>query len=105
MGWRLVKQPNGKLARFSEVVDDFTHFDLTDSEALSICLEHGCSADEAMGKVRRAHADEELYGQPWNEPKDGLNRWRDALKDIARVHGIEAKLRSVKLGTAKPLTL
>lgn len=25
MAWRIVRQPNGKLARFSDIVDNFTH--------------------------------------------------------------------------------
>ncbi len=29
MGWRFVKQPNGRYARFSEIVDDFTHHNMT----------------------------------------------------------------------------
>ncbi len=29
MAWRFVKQPNGLYARFSDIVDDFTHYSMT----------------------------------------------------------------------------
>ena len=32
MAWRIVQQPDGKLARFSDVCDDFTDVDLTYEE-------------------------------------------------------------------------
>ena len=34
MNWRVIRQPDGKYARFSDIVDDFTHFDLTREEIL-----------------------------------------------------------------------
>jgi hypothetical protein len=34
MAWRIVKQPNGLLARFSDVVDNFTAVDMTKQEAI-----------------------------------------------------------------------
>lgn len=54
MGWRMVRQPNGKLARFSDVVDDFTDFDLTAEEAFVLCRNIGV-VDVAM---RLSAADE-----------------------------------------------
>lgn len=88
--WRLVKQPNGKLARFSDIVDDFTHFDMDDAEALDVCLEHNCGRDDAMAKVRRARADEP-WDTPWKGPADGLNRWRDSLETVQAIHGKAAR--------------
>ena len=37
MGWRMVVQPNGKYARFSDVVDHFTDYDMTRDEAFILC--------------------------------------------------------------------
>jgi hypothetical protein len=37
MAWRIVKQPDGLYSRFSEVVDDFTHRDMTKLEAYELC--------------------------------------------------------------------
>lgn len=77
MGWRLVRQPDGKLARFSEVVDNFTHYDMTDAEAFEVCLEHMGRRD-AEAKIQRAN----------NEP----GRYAEAIRIIGRVHGkAEAK--------------
>jgi len=39
MGWFFAKQPNGKLARFSDIVDNFTHYDMSEDEALAYCLD------------------------------------------------------------------
>lgn len=37
MAWRIVKQPNGKYARWADVVDDFTDYDMTSIETLELC--------------------------------------------------------------------
>jgi hypothetical protein len=80
---RVVRQPNGLLAVFSTVVDDFTRMDLTESEALRWAREHMGRAD-AEAKVRRGLDDE----NPWTgERGDGLSRWRDALETVRAVHG------------------
>ena len=46
-------QPNGLLARFSTVVDNFTHIGLTPREAVEVAQEDGMSVEEARKKVRR----------------------------------------------------
>jgi hypothetical protein len=88
MGWRIVKQPNGRLARFSDVVDDFTHMDLTEQEARDVCRANDCSVSEAAEKVRRGVADEPVPGfiEDDGEP---LKRWREALRMVAVVHGYQ----------------
>lgn len=53
MAWRIVQQPNGKLARFSDVCDDFTDVDMTYEEALDECIRHGMSVIDAVDKVMR----------------------------------------------------
>ena len=35
MAWRIVKQPNGLYARFSDVVDNFTHYDMSENEVIN----------------------------------------------------------------------
>lgn len=37
MAWRIVRQPNGKLARFADPVDDFTHMNMDILEAYELC--------------------------------------------------------------------
>lgn len=79
MAWRFVQQPDGLYARFSEVVDNFTDYDMTVEDAEMLCqVEYGMSASEAREKVRRA-------------VEMGAPRWREALGIIHRVHG-EAEL-------------
>lgn len=87
MGWRIVKQPNGMFARFSDVVDDFTHMNLTRSEAAQVCQQKGCGEAEAEEKVKRGEADD---AGGWIED-DGkpLLRWRDALETIRAIHSEE----------------
>ena len=38
MAWRIVKQPNGLLARFDEVSDSFTDYDMSAEEAIDLCI-------------------------------------------------------------------
>ncbi len=75
MGWRFVTQPNGLLARFSEVVDDFTHYDLSWEEAISICTDdHKMYFEHAEIKVNRA--------------AENPARFTEAIVSILHVHGL-----------------
>jgi hypothetical protein len=67
-----VVQPNGLYARFSSVVDDFTHTNQTWSELWDIFQKEGGN-DCADGKLERAG----------KEP----GRFAECLEDIERVHG------------------
>lgn len=77
MGWRMVKQPNGTYARWTDIVDGFTHLNLSRREALEVCREHLGSL-EAEQKVKRADIDETDVHQPGS----GLDRWRGCLKTM-----------------------
>lgn len=88
MAWRIVKQPNGLLARFSEVVDDFTHYDMTEAEAVEVCQEDMGRAD-AEAKVRRGINDEPHPFMNERDATDGLGRFRDAIETIRTIHGDE----------------
>lgn len=102
MGWFFLKQPNGKLARFSDVVDDFTHHDLTEAEALSYCSS-SMGSIQAAEKVRRALDDEDRW-KPGvkHETVDGLGRWRDALKTVEAIHGKATREERERLMRAAP---
>ena len=41
MAWRFVRQPNGLLARHSDVVDHFTHINMSVEDAHAYCKEQG----------------------------------------------------------------
>jgi hypothetical protein len=84
MAWRLDRQPNGLLARFSEVVDDFTDYDMTDREAIELCKGRGMNLREARAKILGADAD--------------YKRLRRDLETVAMVHGQEeAEIRRRQL--------
>lgn len=62
MAWRIVKQPDGLYARFSDVVEDFTHTDMTREEAITLCTSH---MSETMAKAKVDRAD--LHPERWEE--------------------------------------
>jgi hypothetical protein len=86
MAWRIVNQPNGKLAIFSDVIDKFTFFSISVDEAIMFCAEK-MGTLEAKNKVQSGIDDIE----PWtsNKKGDGLSRWKDCLNSIVMVHGYE----------------
>lgn len=84
MGWRFVKQPNGKLARFSDIVDHFTHYNMTVGEAIDYCLREGMNGHQAQIKVQAGVDDH----KPWTTvPGEGNERWLDSLDTIEVIHG------------------
>lgn len=101
MGWRIVRQPNGRLARFSDVVDNFTNYNMTEDEAIDLCLDYMGRGD-AREKVRRGIEDEPI--PPFLEASgrgDGLDRWRDCLDTIRAIHGEDeaAEVEAMMSGT------
>lgn len=89
MGWRFVKQPNGLYARFSEVIDDFTHTDLTRQQALEVYEGIALEQVRKDAKVKVLAADQ------------NLPRWEEALEIVGRVHGKPKALHLRKEGKAK----
>jgi hypothetical protein len=58
MPWRIVVQPNQKYARFSSVVDGFTHTNMTRDEAIAVSLQYpGMGKEDAEQKVEWAEAE------------------------------------------------
>jgi hypothetical protein len=94
MAWRIVKQPNGLLARFSDIVDDFTHYNLTVKQAVKVCQDQSMGEAEAKQKVQNGVLDLKPWGTKPSE--DGLSRWRDCLDTIKSVHGTKAMKKRVK---------
>ena len=86
MGWQIVKQPNGLYGRFSEIVDDFTHNDLTELEVIKLCLEKGLTQSEAKEKLENGKRDLLPYTQ---QSGGGLSRWNDCIQIIKCVHGVD----------------
>lgn len=93
-----LKQPDGKLAVFSTVVDDFVAVGLTEAEANEFSLAE-------MG-VGRSHTDVLVGTALRDEPYwkavdrgDGLNRWRQATTALTIRRGIDAaRIRLADMG-------
>lgn len=71
---RAVKQPNGLYARFSTIVDDFTHYNHTREELWEVFRDEG-GVESANGKMQRAD--------------DSLGRFEEEMHTIEAVHGAE----------------
>jgi hypothetical protein len=78
MDWRIVKQPNGKYARFADPVDNFTNYDLSREEAVKYC-QHEMGFEQGAKKVDRADEDP--------------GRWKESLETIELIHGKEERLK------------
>lgn len=90
MAWQIVRQPNGKLARWTDVVDDFTHCNMTEAEAAGMCIaEYGMSQASAWRKVAFGADDftDPQFHSVHELKDDGLNRWRRCLRLIRQSHG------------------
>ena len=90
MGWRFTKQPNNQLALFNDVLDDFTHLNMTEKEARTLAEQKCEMGNEhiAKRKVDIALAD------------SNLARWDDALRQVRLNHGataVEAVIHQVHL--------
>ncbi len=82
MAWRIALQPNGKLARFSDIVDDFTHFDMSEEDARKMC--------ESMGLGD--------YTRKINAAYENPERFDQEIETIRLIHGEDvAMLRRVEL--------
>jgi hypothetical protein len=73
---RFLLQPNGKLARFSTIVDNFTHANLTEEEAYDISC-HDMGRQDATNKVARGLA----------RGLDDPLGWNECLETIKLIHG------------------
>ena len=92
MAWRIVKQPNGLLARFSDVVDDFTDGNMNEREAYRLCRGE-LGIDASKRKVRAGIEDHLPYTCTPSE--DGLYRWRESIETVRSIHGEERARETV----------
>lgn len=98
MAWKIVKQPNGLLARFSDIVDSFTDGNMNEHEAYRLCRQK-LGINAAKRKVRAGLED----WLPWTieQPsKDGLTRWRDSIETVEFIHGAKEAQDFVEMFSA-----
>lgn len=95
MAWRFVKQPNGLLARFDEIIDNFTHANYSPADAVALGVaDYAMDEASAKRKVQAAIDDMDIMGS--GIPGSGLDRWNDALETIGFRHGKQAVAEMLK---------
>lgn len=86
---RVVRQPDGKFAIFSSVVDNFTYTDMTEDECLAETMVY---FDMTEGKAREKMRGGIEDWPPWTHgtpSKTGIERFKDAMSSVALQHGRE----------------
>lgn len=83
----IVKQPSGKLALFSEVVDNFIAANMEQSQAVAYLRSRGMALKDAEVKVQAGVDDLNIFTK---EPMNGDYRWKYALDVILDIHGRDA---------------
>ncbi len=84
MAWRIVKQPNGLYAKFSEVVDNVTDYNMTAHEAFVLCIEEHCMTVAAANKkIESADA--------------SASRFDECLEIIKDIHGEDERAQVVAM--------
>jgi hypothetical protein len=87
MAWRIIKQPNGLYARFSDIVDNFTHYNMSINETKKVCMEKKCDFEEAVNKIQRAN--------------ENPHRFEEAMDIIKIIHGVKEEAEIRKILTTK----
>lgn len=66
MGAFIAKQPNGRLCRFSSVVDCVTHYDMTEDDYIEMCAEN--AREEARFRLEK----DKHFLYPFSTVKDSF---------------------------------
>lgn len=111
MAWRVVVQPDKKYAIFSDVVDNFTLFNMSREEAVDYCFTEISDNEKHYREqcrrldVIRPFTSEEYWRLSAEEKvkraEEAPERWEEELKTIENVHGnkgIAEVLEYVKRG-------
>ena len=80
MAWRFMRQPDGLLALWSDIVDGFTYVNLTPEEAIEVAMEKDLGRQSAKEKVERG----------MTRAVSDHGGWEASLRTIKLVHGEEA---------------
>jgi hypothetical protein len=91
MQWRVVRQKNGKYARFSSISNNFTHMNMSNLEAYEICR-HYVNAKKAKEMVKASedmHMSHDLYYDYYN--------WDLCIDIIDISHGAKELARIKKI--------
>lgn len=92
MCWRIVQQPDGLYARFSDVVQNFTHLGLSAMEVALLCRNSHKIPSDLIPPILDNAADPRL--------------WDEALTLISEQHGREEVIEILReAGLAEPKTI
>jgi plasmid maintenance system antidote protein VapI len=80
MGWRVIKQPDGKYARFSDVVDNFTDFNLSREGAIRLCMRDYQLTPDIAAKIVRSADD---HPGRWQEAQATIEALAEAYRQLA----------------------
>lgn len=83
----VVIQPNGLFARFSSVVDNFTHYNYMEDEIIKLYID--IAVEDARREAQKRAT--EAIAAARKDP----TRYERVLKTIANVHGVEEAKRFV----------
>lgn len=92
-----LRQPNGKLARFSTFIDDFTEFDMTPEEAESVVLEERIEEAKREAKEAVQRALDDVPPRMHGVKGTGLQRWQTALETVEAIHGKKKRKKREQL--------
>ena len=59
---KIVKQPNGLYARFSTIVDTFTHYDMDEWDLVEMFTENG-GLKEGRRQIHKANSDPDAFAE------------------------------------------
>lgn len=82
MGAFIARQPNGRLCRFSSIVDTVTHYNMTDEEYIELCAER---AREEARDVIEHHLKPFDWVEKYYNPRSGnmsKKEFRKIMKEM-----------------------
>jgi len=99
MAWRFVQTPDGKFARFSDIVDNFTDYNMTFEEAVELCKAHNKYPTNSIDDIYMTNLfkdelnDREARSKVQRAVNNADTRWAEALDTIRIVHGKTALIK------------
>lgn len=92
MGRQIIKQPNGKYCIFSSIVDNVTHYDMTEDEIVEEWVNE--YREQIVEKVKSIISKLENGEKPYN---NFTKSYHDMLSLIKEIHGAKASKEIKKL--------
>lgn len=75
----IVRQPNGKLCRYCDIVDNITHHNMTEEDYIELCVER--AKEEAKITLEKAKPFSEVLERLYPDTKRDLKGMNKILKE------------------------